>query len=419
MAARAMRASQHLHVRPVHPFPARMAALIALDELRGVRGSLRVLDPMAGSGTTLVVARKLGHVPVGFDTDPLAVLISRAWCSDVDEHAFSNAAVSVLERACRRWRRIRLSRAYPAGADGETRAFIRYWFDATNRKQLSALSTSIRAVREPSIRTLLWCAFSRLIIAKQAGASLALDLAHSRPHRAFAKGPLRPLDSFLTAVEFVAKAAPFKRGTCEQPKADVKVADARRLPLESSSVDVVITSPPYLNAIDYLRGHKFSLVWMGYRIGELRNLRATSIGTEVSRGSRAERGATAEVLKCMGAVHRLSERYRGMLARYVTDMSAVVQEIARVLTPAGRAVLVVGDSTIRGVYVRNSRVIAWLAQQQGLVLKALRRRPIPPNRRYLPPPSSVSETGLRRRMRTEVVLTFTKPLTKRHSRLSV
>jgi len=45
---------------------------------------------------------------------------------------------------------------------------------------------------------------------------------------------------------------------------------------------VVLTSPPYLNAIDYMRCSKFSLVWMGHTIRELRNIRADSVGTEAS-----------------------------------------------------------------------------------------------------------------------------------------
>lgn len=397
-----------LHVRPVHPFPARMAALIALDELRGKPRSLRVLDPMAGSGTTLVVARKLGHVPLGFDSDPLAVLMARAWCADVNGPTLSKAAALVLQKAENRWRRIPLAEAYPEGADHETRHFVRYWFDAGNRRQLSALADAISGVRDASTRALLWCAFSRLIIAKQAGASLALDLTHSRPHRAFATAPIGAIDSFLSAVRSVIKGAPFKGNIGEYPKADVRIGDARRLPLANHSVDVVITSPPYLNAIDYLRGHKFSLVWMGHKISDLRSLRAGSIGTEVSAGGDEKSRVIGEVLKRMGDTDGLSGRFRGMLARYVADMSAVLREVVRVLAPHGRAVLVVGDSTIRGVYVRNSRAIAYLAERCGLALKDLRRRAIPDNRRYLPPPSSASEKGLHRRMRTEVVLTFSK-----------
>lgn len=58
--------------------------------------------------------------------------------------------------------------------------------------------------------------------------------------------------------------------------------DARRLPLDDESIDLVVTSPPYLNAIDYMRCSKFSLVWMGYTIESLRHIRSASIGTEVS-----------------------------------------------------------------------------------------------------------------------------------------
>jgi hypothetical protein len=409
MASAHKQAQAQLEVRPVHPFPARMAARIALDELRGKRGSLRVLDPMAGSGTTLAVARKLGHSSVGFDSDPLAVLIARAWCADVDEHLLSRTAAFVHQKAESRWRRTGLLDAYPEGADDETCSFVRYWFDGINRKQLSALANAISGVRNASIRDLLWCAFSRLIIAKQAGTSLALDLTHSRPHRAFAIAPIRAIDSFPSAVRFVINGAPFKSESGEHPKADIRIGDARQLPLPAHSVDVVITSPPYLNAIDYMRAHKFSLVWMGYRISELRGLRAAGIGTEVSAGGNPDDGAIAGVLESMGAVHRLSGRYPRMLARYVADMGTVLHEIVRVLSPGGRAILVVGDSTIRGVYVRNSRAVACLADQHGLALESMHRRPIPDNRRYLPPPSSPLGKGLQHRMRTEVVLSFQKP----------
>lgn len=70
-------------LRPIHPFPARMAPSIVQQRLRS-KEKLRVLDPMAGSGTTIVAARLAGHRAVGFDTDPLALVIAEAWSSDVD-----------------------------------------------------------------------------------------------------------------------------------------------------------------------------------------------------------------------------------------------------------------------------------------------------------------------------------------------
>src|SRR6266851_6375855 len=116
-----------------------MAASIPWEELQGPR-PLRVLDPMAGSGTTLVVARTLGHEAIGFDTDPLAVLLARVWCADVSEASVQRVAERVLEVARKRARALPLREAYPPDALGETREFVRYWFDENNRRQLAALA---------------------------------------------------------------------------------------------------------------------------------------------------------------------------------------------------------------------------------------------------------------------------------------
>lgn len=396
--------------RPVHPFPARMASSIPWNELRRVRRRpLRVLDPMAGSGTTVVVARALGHKSIGFDTDPLAVLVTKVWCSDVNHVSTLRVAGRVHQTATKLARRLRLRDAYPPDAGHETCAFVRYWFDKTNRRQLAALSRAIADVAERRVRDVLWCAFSRLIITKQAGASLALDVAHSRPHKVSEKTVIRPLEHFEHAVRAVLAAAPFKTAGVSSPLATVEIADARTLPLKASTIDLVVSSPPYLNAIDYIRGHKFSLVWMGHLVEDLRRIRAASIGTEVSAGAELGNPVIAQALDQMGDLARLPERQKRWLARYVADMDAVIAELQRVLVRGGRAVLVVGDSTLRGVYVRNSGALAFLGERHGFKVTRRRRRQLPPNRRYLPPPTSRrSGRMLQGRLRTEVLLDFVK-----------
>jgi SAM-dependent methyltransferase len=392
--------------KPIHPFPARMAARIPWNELRGAsKRPLRVLDPMAGSGTTLVVARTLGHEAIGFDTDPLAVLLARVWCDDVSESSALRVAERVLETARRRARGLSLGSAYPTDADDETRKFVRYWFDDTNRRQLAALAAAISEVTSNSVRGVLWCAFSRLIITKQAGASLALDVAHSRPHRVLDKNLIRPFDQFLRAVGLVLSAMPFKVVEARGPRATVKIADARKLPLDKASIDVVVSSPPYLNAIDYLRGHKFSLIWMGHAVEDLRRVRSENIGTEVSAGAALEDPVIARAMDRMGDLDKLPDRQKRWLGRYVADMDKAIGELHRVLVRGGRAVLVVGDCTMRGVYVRNSSALAYLGEHHGFEVARRRRRPLPPNRRYLPPPTSHgSGRMLQNRLRTEVLL---------------
>lgn len=401
-------ATQKAQIRPVHPFPARMAPSIVWDALPKTGDPLSILDPMSGSGTTLVCARSRGHRAIGCDTDPLALLIARAWCTDVEPENVKRRAGLVLERARMLRDHLTYKESYPKSADGETRQFIDFWFDAENRRQLSALSTCISRVRSQKERTLLWCAFSRMIITKTSGASLAMDVSHSRPHRVYDVAPVKPFDAFLKVVSKVASNCPFAGNVNDAAPAEIRHGDARALPVESASVDMVITSPPYLNAIDYLRGHKLSLVWMGHSISEIRSIRSGSIGTEVSM-ERTSNEAIQEAMKAMADPESFDNRRQGMVRRYVWDMQKVAKECVRVLKSKGRAVFVVGDSAMRGVFIKNSEALIHLADSNGLSLVSRSTRPIERKRRYLPPPESEGAGGkMQGRMREEVILQFVK-----------
>jgi hypothetical protein len=88
-------------------------------------------------------------------------------------------------------------------------------------------------------------------------------------------------------------------------------------------------------------------------------------------------------------------------------MGQAFAEVSRVLRSGGRAVYVVGDSTVRGTFISNSSIVTAAAEKHGLKLEA---RTLPANRRYLPPPKRNSCTdALDGRMRREVVLVFDKP----------
>ena len=386
-----------------------MASEIVWRELPNDGARLRVLDPMTGSGTTLVTARMHGHEAVGFDRDPLAVLIAGAWASDVDVEATEKKAGQVLSRAKDRAEKIKQRDAYPHGANDETKKFIRYWFDVTNRRQLAALAESISRTHDQQIKRLLWCAFSRLIITKSSGVSLAMDISHSRPHKTYTKLPINTFDHFERAVKQITKAAPFNGGNPNQPQASIANADARKLPLPDDSVDIVVTSPPYLNAIDYLRGHKFSLVWMDHSISDVRELRSTNVGAEVAATANDDDKPTETVMQDMCEGGELTGRNHGMLRRYVRDLREVVRENFRVLRPGGKAVYVVGNCNLRDTFIENSKCVTDLAAEAGFSVRSSRKRPLPENRRYLPPPSMRSSgKALRKRMREEVILTLVK-----------
>lgn len=394
---------------PIHPFPARMAPGIALEALGECNDTLRVLDPMAGSGTVLAVAKSKGHRAFGVDLDPLAVLLASVWTRTVEPEVVNQQAAKVLDRAKREFDSLSLARAYPVGSDEETRSFIRFWFDDYVRRQLAALSVAIKRTQDSAVRNVLWCGFSRLIITKHAGASRARDLSHSRPHREWEYAPVKPFNKFTSAVKAVTSNCPQASKVRVGPACHVNIGDARRLNHECGSIDLVLSSPPYLNAIDYMRCSKFSLVWMGYTVSELRQIRGESVGAEASLEEALSSDWVQSLIRQLAPKPRLSNRHHAILARYVWDMSSVLSEVSRVLRKGGRAVYVVGDSMIRSTFIRNSEIVRAVGEEQGLRLSARYSRGLPANRRYLPPPKrGGSNATLDARMRREVVLVFDK-----------
>ncbi|UPT96468.1 hypothetical protein J4G48_0046980 [Bradyrhizobium barranii subsp. apii] len=366
---------------------------------------MRILDPMMGSGTVVALAQSRHHHAIGIDIDPLAALITRVWTTPLDKEAVRSTAISILSAAKLIASRTPASEAFPKHAEADTKKFVLYWFDCRARRQLFALSEAIGRVSQAHIRDALWCAFSRLIIAKS-GASRALDLVHSRPHRHFKRAPILPFDRFLAVVELVLSNAPARHIRGAGPRATVRLGDARSTRIRSSSIDLVLTSPPYLNAIDYMRCSKFSLVWMGLSVGEMRDLRAASVGSEVGSSVEHEPDLRAHFKRLR--LDRLPKRQRGLVATYMKDMRQSLAEVARVLVPGGRAVYVIGENTVRGVYVRNAKMLELLAAQVGLRAERSSKRALPANRRYLPPPSD-GEMRMDGRMRSEIIVQLRKP----------
>jgi DNA modification methylase len=391
----------------VHPFPARMAPEIICSLIRKSPRPIRILDPMMGSGTVVALARAYNHHAIGIDIDPLATLIARVWVSSVDQRIVMKESERLLSEAKVLFKDTKNIAAYPNGASKLTRKFIRYWFDDYARKQLWALSHLIHKIKDDPTRDIMWCAFSRLIISKNAGASLARDLAHSRPHKSYETAPSKPFTNFLLSVQHVLTNSLKKHARGNGPTAVVRKGDARNLPIRTGSIDLVLTSPPYLNAIDYIRCSKFSLVWMGHDVESLTVLRRDSVGTEVGRDLPEDK-QIVRILKSL-KIDALPKRKRAVIAAYIDDMRSAIKEVARVLAPGGKAMYVVGENTIGGTYIQNAKMLRSLARIAGLTFRSESSRPLPQNRRYMPPPKIANSDPFDSRMRSEVILCFGKP----------
>lgn len=391
--------------RPIHPFPARMAPETFLDRCRAFPASSVVLDPMAGSGTVVRVAADLGHRAVGFDLDPLSVLLARVWTSSISAEDLRIAADRIVAE-CTTFASSPSVDLPWIDDDPPTLAFTNYWFADCQRRDLRRLSASV-ARSSGHIGDALRVALSRIIITKDRGASLARDVSHSRPHRSYTSNDFEVIPSFARSVRFIAS-----RLEAEPPSGTARVArgDARSLHMiKSQSIDAIVTSPPYLNAIDYLRGHRLALVWLGFNLSELRRIRASSIGAERAPDGRVSSNVIDDLSCSLGPVHELAPRYRAIAVRYVIDILAMLSEMARVLRPNGTAILVVGNSSLRGVFLNNASLVVEAADRVGLQFVESTERQLPPNRRYLPPPVEAPHTStIQNRLRTESVLHFNR-----------
>ena len=148
---------------------------------------------------------------------------------------------------------------------------------------------------------------------------------------------------------------------------------------------------------------------MGHQIDELRELRSGNVGSERFNSTTALAAHRLAAERVVGGFAKLPTRAQAMLTQYFGDMDRVLGEISRILKRAGTAVIVVGNSTIRGIFISNSRVLTHLARNKGLTLASARRRPLQENRRYLPPPNHKNAgPTLKSRMNEEVILTFQK-----------
>lgn len=384
--------------RAIHPFPARMAPEVALAVVGESAQPMRVLDPMCGSGTVLSLGVHHGHQVTGYDLDPLAVLMARVATQHVDAAALQDLGAECLAKA----RRARATDS--RWSDVETREFARYWFGESQRTQLVRLSSAINVLAEGPQRDALQVALSRLIVTKSPRASLAADTAHSRPHRVITESTYDVFSGFEASVRSLARTL----GQRELAgSANISRGDARNAELFTpKKFDLVVTSPPYLNAIDYLRGHRMALIWLGHTLSELRIIRSISIGSEATRPGVPTEANDELVQQVLGPAMPLEPRIQRLVDRYAHDMLELASNVQRTLVDNGRVVVVVADSVLRGRRVPTGAIVEAALIQKGLTIASVVTREIPATLRYLP--TSKAGDRLSKRMKSEYVITAQK-----------
>ncbi len=343
-----------------------------------------VLDPMSGSGTTILEASLAGRFGIGVDIDPLALRLGKTKISIVDFELAAQSGTRVWQHAEHHLRHnaITITSEINNYFDEETKKFIDYWFLPATQRELFALAMEIAREPDQTIRNFLELAFSAIIITKSGGVSLARDLAHTRPHRVTDKNPRSALEQFQKRLK------KNLRGLTQFPPstgyANLLASNAQITGLRNNIAELIVTSPPYAaNAIDYMRAHKFSLVWFGYPIKTLAQIRRKYIGGEATNGI-TFLPMPPHANTVITNIAQLDTKKAKVLHRYYTEMTLSLKEMYRLLKPGKAALVVVGTSTMRGIDTETHTCLGEIAQTVGFDLIDIAIRHLDRDKRMMP-----------------------------------
>lgn len=391
----------------LHPFPAKFPPQLPalfIEKLTD-EGDI-VLDPMMGSGTAIVEASRQNRVAWGMDFDKLALLITKVKTTPLDRVVAEKLFEEVIKKTETSLLDPKLGKELYSRFDTPTLEFINFWFFEETTVKLLALIKAVERVKKKDYRDFFKLVFSSIIITKTGGVTRGTDLAHSRPHLDPGKKEKDPIDCLKKRFRLMISKIPEENG--HRGEIGLAFGDARNSPFPNDEVSLIITSPPYpLNAIDYVRVNKFSLVWFGEKIKDLSRQRREYIGSEIKNETAFEplSEVTTDVIK------RIGERDEKRLAYYVhylNDMRAVLKDFKRVLKPGGIAVLVVGSSFIREIDSLTHVFLSEIAEAVGFGDITIAERELDRDRRMMPARNSGKKTQIEKRMHKEYVLTLVK-----------
>jgi DNA modification methylase len=344
-----------------------------------------VLDPFAGSGTALVESALLGLESVGFDLDPLSVLIAGAKLQGL------RAAPAELAEQADRARAALASRKPSPTPDLQ----FPDWLTKNRRFTPEVAAPLAREIGD--VRAVLsacdprWLGFFRVLVSDAMSRRIRMRLLGTGVGRFSLTISASTLTQFLhKALERtvrVAAACAWLRETLRLNLASSRVAigDARCLSDAARRCDILVTSPPYLPAASgresYAKARVLSFLALGMLEREgVDALVSAAIGS--MDGEPADLGnlsaAEREVVAWLRA-DSLRAIKAEPTARYFLDLHAVFAQMRRVLEPGGIAVVVCGRqstfyqfATRRALYVvESAKLLAESAAAAGLEVEEL------------------------------------------------
>nr|MDO8081717.1 DNA methyltransferase [Candidatus Freyarchaeota archaeon] len=322
-----------------------------------------VLDPFCGSGTVLLEALQNGRNAVGVEINPLAALIAKVKTTPLE----TDNLVICLKTIRENYNKIFFDENEIPNFDN-----LNYWFDSRRTYSLGKICSCIRKIEDKDIRDFFMVTFSSIIrYASKADPRNYVPVMPKKKYKP--KGKLRTWQLFYDAAnknirrmkEFVEKAATGVR-------VKVYCADARNLPLENESVDLFITSPPYMNAQKYVRSTRLESYWLGLSKEKQLAVNYDNIGTEYIQKkeyNNIRKTNLEELDDILEQIFQINPIRTAIVAKYFIDMRKVIKELYRVLKTGKKGVIVIGNNTVCGKKIVTNKYISELCLEAGFQIE--------------------------------------------------
>ena len=341
-------------------YPCRSVAYVPrmiLEDLGSVSERFRVLDPFMGSGTTAVEAVRCAAGVYGVEIDPYARLIA-----SVASRKYQPRDIKKIHTIFSDIQR-KFSAQRPSAKFRPQLANIEYWFDQENFSDLLKLRGAIsNTVDGGRYKDFFSAALGDIVRACSKAERQSLKPYISRK---YIKQPKPVWQEFSKTVFKYLDAI---SDTANNNVSGIKWVnpDATNFKIDAL-IDVAITSPPYINAMDYTRCIKLESAWVGTADDEaIRAVRRSQLGEGIRRhrvvGDRAVLDAAK---RFFGRLEDVNESKYKTAVAFFDDMKRNLRAVMQALRSGGTYHVIVGNSRICGIEVPTHQVLVTLSEDLG------------------------------------------------------
>ncbi len=366
-----------------HRYPAKFIPQLVeklLDEYISISDA-HINDPFYGCGTTVVTAISRGFKTSGTDINKIAYLITKVKATPIEPTYLERKIKMFLERLeiARDEKQARLfpsDKIEPLIPERHIDR-INYWFTEENKIKLGKILRIIQEEQDRAIRDFLLVAFSHIL--KNTSLWLQKSTKPTRDLNKRLADPYKAISSHLKKMrkgndEFYKVVPP---GVRKNPSdyLNIEIGDARSQPVEDESVDLIITSSPYVTSYEYADLHQLSFIWLDL-IDSLSKYKAEFIGTAHKRyEKKTPRSGIAQQI--VSKMSKKSPKKAKEVEAFFVDMDEVFDESFRILKNGGKACFVIGNTRLKGVDILNAEVFAESMQYSGFSIENIIKRRIP------------------------------------------